>query len=210
MMAWLGLGLSLASLLAIWAMNAYVVASFEHLDSPVAPAYAVTFVIAAILGTTGLIASVIGLTVKRFAVKRWICVGGIVLCGLSLMSVPATYIMLQRIMMSKALEIRLPDAPPVPFKAPDVVIELDTLGILRCYDNRRGDDTAPHAVALADDSACEQLNAWLHTNEITQDNNITIRADRDTPYPRIDSLFTLLKGLDIKRFSITTTVHEDD
>lgn len=209
-MAWLGMGLSLASLLAIWGMNAYVLASFDHLNSPVAPAYAVTFVIAAILGAAALIVSVMGLIMKRFAVKRWVCAGAIVLCGLSLMSVPATYIMLQRIMTSKALEIRLPDAPSVPFKAPDVVIELDSLGTIRCYDNRRGDDTAPHAVALADYSAREQLGAWLRTNEITQDNNITIRADRDTPYPRIDSLFTLLNGLDIKRFNIVTTVYEED
>lgn len=209
-MAWLGMGLSLASLLAIWGMNAYVLASFDHLNSPVAPAYAVTFVIAAILGAAALIVSVMGLIMKRFAVKRWVCAGAIVLCGLSLMSVPATYIMLQRIMTSKALEIRLPDAPSVPFKAPDVVIELDSLGTIRCYDNRRGDDTAPHAVALADHSAREQLGAWLRTNEITQDNNITIRADRDTPYPRIDSLFTLLNGLDIKRFNIVTTVYEED
>lgn len=173
--AWLGFGISLAVLIMIWCVNAFI---FSHLGSDsvgIASLYMLLIMVGGLLWLFGIIFSIIGLiNAIKSSILKWPSVCGIVFCCLSLVSLVAPLVYAgakvrepTRVVASNYDEMESATED-------GVVLYITSMKTLICYDNRNGEDINPANIRMRSRRKQHDLETWMQINNIDKDANILI------------------------------------
>lgn len=209
--AWLGFGISLAVLIMIWCVNAFI---FSHLGSGsvgIASLYMLLIMVGGLLWLFGIIFSIIGLIYAiKSSILKWPSVCGIVFCCLSLISLFAPLIYAgakvrepTRVVASNYDEMESATED-------GVVLYITSMRTLKCYDNRNGEDNSPANIRMYSLSKQHELETWMKINNVDNEANILIETDGDADYSDVVDLLDMLKRMGITNYQLKSDSQKEE